>query len=53
MKRALKAAGIGALLVWGAVAAWCVAYPVLFSDRYHADQAQFQQWLADHSSTDR
>lgn len=46
MKRAFKSIAIGLLLLGGGVAAWCVAYPLLFSERYQADQAEYQDSLS-------
>jgi len=41
------------LIAFAATAVWCLAYPLLFPDRFQADQAKFQQWLADHSRSNK
>ncbi len=48
MKRTFKLAMTSILIAFAATAVWCLAYPLLFPDRFQADQAKFQQWLADH-----
>ena len=44
---------LAVVIVLSGTALWFTLYPVLFPARMKAPQAQYQKWLAEHSSTDK